>query len=245
MQKIARLPEALTGEIHHRPIVGLLAVLVLLVHLWVVVLLLQPAEEDKTAKPIKVMEVALVKEPTPKKEDEPPAPPKVVPPKKKAITPPPVKKKTPIVPKQVERPKLKPQKLGDEQSVIPSPSKPLEKPTVSAPQSAVVNKPVTKSGNGEAKAKGINSGVVELGCPKPNYPNRAMSRHIEGSVKITLTISASGTVASASVAVAQPPGIFDDAALDAAKRCKFKPKMVNGVPVQLKTSKTFRFSLIN
>ena len=246
VQKLSHLLVALTGEIHHRPILGLLGVLVLLVHLSVVLLLLQPTGQEKLAKPIKIMEVALVKEPTPKTEDTPPAPPKttppkVVPPKKKAVVPSPVKKKTP--PKPVEQPKLKPQKVGDEQ--ISMPTQPSFSKPPSASPSVAVSKPANKSGNGEAKSKGVNSGVVELGCPKPKYPNRAMSRHIEGSVKIALTISATGTVTNASVASAQPVGIFDDVALEAAKRCKFKPKMVNGNPVQLTTSKSFRFSLEN
>ena len=62
MQNISRLLVALTGEIHHRAIVGLLAVLVLLVHFWVVILLLKPTDNEKPIKPKILMEVALVKE---------------------------------------------------------------------------------------------------------------------------------------------------------------------------------------
>jgi len=57
--------EALTGEINHRSIAGLLAVLVLLLHFWLVLLLLQPSDEDKKNKPLKVMEVVLVAKPKP------------------------------------------------------------------------------------------------------------------------------------------------------------------------------------
>lgn len=256
MQKISYLLEALTVEIHHRPIVGLLAVLVLLVHLWVVVLLLQPTGKDNVAKPIKVMEVALVTEPKPepKKEAEPPATPKaapakIVPPKKKPVTPP-IKKKVPNIPKQVERPKIKEQKVGVEQIPVPvqaTPTEALQKPQKSMPtlQSVAAPMPVAKPGNGKGKSQGVNSGVVELGCPKPKYPMRAMSRHIEGSVKIELTIGTTGSVTEAQVVSAQPPGIFDEVALDAARKCKFKPKIVNGTPVQLKIPKPFRFTLTN
>ncbi len=253
MQKISRLLDALTGEIHHRPIIVLIAVLVLLMHLWMVAFLLQPTDRDKPATPTKIMEVALVTQPTPRPEITPPAPPKpappkVVPTKKKAVIPP-VKKKV-AIPKPVEQLRLKPQKMGAEPIPIPaqpSISKSVEKPSapVSKPQSAVANEAVANSGNGEAKSKGVNSGVVELGCPKPKYPMRATTRHIEGWVKIEMVIGTSGTVTSASVAGGQPSGIFDDAALDAAKRCKFKPKMTDGIRVQLKTAKTFRFTLIN
>jgi periplasmic protein TonB len=254
VKKQASLLEVLTAEISHHPILGLLAVLVLLVHSWVVVLLLRPTDQDKVAKPLKIMEVALVTKIIPEKKAEPPAPPKpapakIVPPKKKPVTPP-VKKKAPIIPKQVDQPKIKEQKFGDEKMSIPvqaSPSVAVQKPQQSAStsKSTVDSRPVAKSGNADSKSKGANSGVVELGCPKPNYPNRAMSRHIEGWVKIELTIGTAGTVTNASVAGAQPSGIFDDAALTAAKRCRFKPKIVNGNPVQLRTSKTFRFSLTN
>ena len=44
---------------------------------------------------------------------------------------------------------------------------------------------------------------------------------------------------------AQPPGIFDDAALDATKKCKFKPKLVNGLAVTQKGIKKSTFKLSN
>ncbi len=245
MQKISRLFEALTGEIHHRPIVGLLAILVLLLHLWGVVLLLQPTENENVTEPLKVMEVSLLSESSPKAEAAPPAPPKKIPPKKKAVKPP-VKKKEPVIHKQGEIPKQLP--ITDEQkSTQPSPSESVQKPETPASlsQSAAVNKPVAKPGNGEAKSKGVNSGIVELGCPKPKYPMRAMSRHIEGWVKIEVIVSATGTVTSANVIGEQPPGIFDEAALDATKKCKFKPKIVNGIAVTQRGSKVSRFKIAN
>jgi periplasmic protein TonB len=228
-----------------------LAVLVLLLHLWVVVLLLQPTETENVTDPLKVMEVALLSEPSPKaaatQQPAPPkpAPPKKIPPKKKAVKPP-VKKKEPVIHKQGEIPK--PQPVTDEQKPTqPSPSESVKKSEtpVSAWQSAAVNKPVAKPGNGNAISKGVNSGIVELGCPKPKYPMRAMSRHIEGWVKIEVTISTAGTVTNAVVANAQPPGIFDDAALDATKKCKFKPKLVNGLAVTQKGIKKSTFKLTN
>jgi periplasmic protein TonB len=241
VQKISRLFEALTGEIHHRPIVGLLAILVLLLHLWVVVLLLQPTENENVTEPLKVMEVALLSESSPKAEAAPPAPPKKIPPKKKVVKPP-VKKKEPVIHKQGEIPK--PQPVTDEQkSTEPSPSESVQKlvtPT-SPSQSAAVNKPAAKPGKGEA----VNSGIVELGCPKPKYPMRAMSRHIEGWVKIEVIVSATGTVTSANVIGEQPPGIFDEAALEATKKCKFKPKIVNGIAVTQRGSKVSRFKIAN
>ena len=241
MQKISRLFEALTGEINHRPIVGLLTVLVLLLHFLVAVWLLQATEPDNVTKPLEVMEVALLSEPSPKAEAAPPAPPKKVPPKKKAVKPP--IKKEPVIQKKVERPK--PQPVTDEPiPAQPSPSDDVQKSENPVLESTSANK-ATKTNNGEARSKAVNSGIVELGCPRPKYPMRAMSRHIEGWVKIELIISATGTVANAKVVGAQPPGIFDDAALDATQKCKFKPKIVNGTAVTQSGSKVSRFKITN
>lgn len=250
MKKNSSLFETLTDEISHHPIVVLLAIFVVLMHLWVVVKLLQPTDADKVPEQIKIMEVALVTEVKPKVESAPPAPakpnpPKKEPPKKKAVKPP-VKQKEPIVHKQGDIPK--PKLVSNEQKpTLLSPSIPVqikETPSTSAPSNASKTaKPVTKSGNGQTQ--GANSGIVELGCPKPKYPARAMSRHIEGWVKIEVTISTAGTVSNAIVASAQPPGIFDDAALNATKGCRFKPKLVNGLAVTQKGIKKSTFKLSN
>jgi protein TonB len=240
VQKISRLFEALTGEINHRPIVGLLTVLVVLLHLLAVVWLLQPTEPDNVTKPLKVMEVALISEPSPKAEIAPPAPPKKVPPKKKAVKPP--VKKEPVINKKVERPK--PQLVADEPSPVqPSPSDSVQKSETSVSSTASTNKS-TKTGNGEAPTKAVSSGVVPLLRVKPKYPMRAASRHIEGWVKIEFTVSPTGTVTNANVVGASPSGIFDEAALDAIKKWKFKQKIVNGNAVTQRAVQVLKFTLL-
>jgi periplasmic protein TonB len=253
VKKNSSLFETLTDEISHHPIVGLLAIFVVLMHLWVVVKLLQPTDADKVPEQIKIMEVALVTEVKPKVESAPakPNPPKKEPPKKKAVKPPinkpPVKQKEQIIHKQGDIPK--PKMVTNEQvptPPVPSIDSPKKPPVLAGTPSNTTkdsNKPAQKPGNG--KAQGANSGIVELGCPKPKYPARAMSRHIEGWVKIEVTISTAGTVTNAAVASAQPPGIFDDAALNATKGCRFKPKLVNGLAVTQKGIKKSTFKLSN
>ncbi len=243
------LIEVLTGEIHHRSIAGLLTVLVLLLHAWVVILLLQPNESDDHPKPLKIMEVALVSEPKPIAEPAPPAPkppPKIIPPKKKEIKPQP-KKKPLIIHKEGEilKPKEVTEKPVVEQLAPPVIVQKTEVPPVLTAQTTVARKPVAKPGNGDANSKGRDSGVVELGCPKPKYPARALSRHINGWVKIELSISTTGSVTNARVVDAQPSGIFDDAAMAAVKQCRFKPKMVNGVAVTQVATKKSTFNLSN
>lgn len=248
MAKKSSLFEALTGEINHRSFVGLLTIVVLLLHLWLVLLLLQPTEEDKENKPLKVMEVALLSEPSQKAEvasaaPSPPAPPKKVTPKKKAVKPP-IKKKEPVIEKRVERPKPEPVK-DTIPSAQPSPSDTaLKTQTPVSGAQSVVKKPVGKPGNGEAKTNSVSSGVVPLLRVEPKYPMRAASRHIEGWVKIEFTVSPAGSVTNASVVGAQPAGIFDDAALDAIKKWKFKQKIVDGNAVAQRAVQVLKFRLL-
>ena len=254
MKKNASIYETLTDEISYHPLLGLLTILIVLIHLWIVVKLLQPTEEEaKSPEQLKVMEVALVTEikPKPKTEPSPPAPakstpPKKEPPKKKTVEPP-VKKKIPVVHKEGELPK--PKMVTKELTpALPMPSMTevkKEKSDTSSP--AFVSKSTAKAASnaGTGQAQGVNSGVVELGCPKPKYPMRAMSRHIEGWVKIEMTINTDGSVSNARVAGSEPPGIFDEAALAAIKNCKFKPKMVNGKAVAQRGVKKSTFRLTN
>ena len=67
----------------------------------------------------------------------------------------------------------------------------------------------------------------------PRYPRRAVQRSIEGYVIVKFTVDARGRVVNPIVIEAEPRSVFDEAALDAVLRFKYKPKVVNGeaVPV--------------
>jgi len=67
----------------------------------------------------------------------------------------------------------------------------------------------------------------------PVYPRRALSRGIEGYVIVEFTVTKSGTVTAPSVVSAKPEGIFDRAAMDAALKFKYKPRVVNGEAVEV------------
>ncbi len=66
---------------------------------------------------------------------------------------------------------------------------------------------------------------------QPMYPRRAAERGVEGYVLIEFTVTALGTVENPVVIEAEPPGYFERAALNAAKKFKYKPKVVNGEPI--------------
>lgn len=68
---------------------------------------------------------------------------------------------------------------------------------------------------------------------QPIYPRRAQQRGIEGYVIVEFTVSKLGTVVNPKVVKAEPANIFDNAALQAAAKFKYKPRVVNGEPVEV------------
>lgn len=60
------------------------------------------------------------------------------------------------------------------------------------------------------------------------YPRRAQSRGIEGFVVVEFTVSKTGAVTNPIVVHAEPEGVFDQAALDAVIKFKYKPRVVDG-----------------
>jgi len=67
----------------------------------------------------------------------------------------------------------------------------------------------------------------------PIYPRRAQSRGIEGYVIVEFTVSKNGSVKNPQVVEAKPEGIFDRAAMDAALKFKYKPRVVDGVAMEV------------
>ena len=65
------------------------------------------------------------------------------------------------------------------------------------------------------------------------YPRRALQRGIEGFVIVEFTVTTSGSVRDPVVVEANPAGIFEQAAMDAALKFKYKPRVVNGVATEV------------
>ena len=66
----------------------------------------------------------------------------------------------------------------------------------------------------------------------PDYPPRALSRGLEGWVRVQFTITPTGTVKDATVVEAEPRGMFEDAALKAIARWRYNPRVEGGVAVE-------------
>jgi len=68
----------------------------------------------------------------------------------------------------------------------------------------------------------------------PIYPRRAQERNIEGWVILELTVTETGAVRDPRVISCEPSDIFNKAALSAALKFKYKPRVVNGKPIEVR-----------
>jgi protein TonB len=79
---------------------------------------------------------------------------------------------------------------------------------------------------------------------EPTYPMRALSRGIEGYCLVEYTVTAAGTVKDVVVIEADPPGIFDRVSIEAALKFKYRPRVVNGQPIEVRGVRNiFRYKL--
>lgn len=85
--------------------------------------------------------------------------------------------------------------------------------------------------------------VVPLVRIPPNYPRVAQRRGIEGVVTVAFTITRDGRVKDPVVVSANPENVFDNAAMTAILKWKFKPKVVDGEPVERRATQEIEFKL--
>ena len=78
---------------------------------------------------------------------------------------------------------------------------------------------------------------------EPKYPRKAAKSRIEGWVKVEFTITAKGAVTDAVVIDSRPRRTFDRSAVQSVRKWRFKPRVVDGRPVQRKASQVIEFKL--
>ena len=94
-----------------------------------------------------------------------------------------------------------------------------------------------------APAPALDDEVVPLVRIPPKYPRAAARRGIEGVVTVSFTITKEGTVRDPVVVKATPENVFDKEALKAILKWKFKPKLVDGQPVERQATQEIEFKL--
>ena len=65
------------------------------------------------------------------------------------------------------------------------------------------------------------------------YPRRALQRGIEGFVDVEFIVTKQGSVRDPKIIQASPEGIFEQAAIDATLKYKYKPRVVNGEAMEV------------
>jgi protein TonB len=79
---------------------------------------------------------------------------------------------------------------------------------------------------------GADRDAVPLVRIEPDYPMQARQRGQEGWVVLEFTISTAGTVKDVEVVASEPGSVFDRAAVQAVRKWKYNPKVVDGKPVE-------------
>lgn len=150
-----------------------------------------------------------------------------------------------------ERPQLEPEPMPEEAP----PSKPelrqtsLAKPQIRAPNISfsVPDVPLALAGPyiGPVRQGTPDRDFMVVSRMPPQYPYRAQRRGIEGWVKVSLLITEQGTVQDVVVVEAKPEGVFDNAAIQAVMKWKFKPRIQHGQVVAVRAEQVVTFKLDN
>jgi protein TonB len=78
----------------------------------------------------------------------------------------------------------------------------------------------------------------------PAYPMIARTRGIEGYCIVEYTVTSAGTTKDVVVIEAEPKGIFDKASIEAALKFKYRPRVVNGEPIEVRGVRNiFRYQM--
>jgi len=100
-----------------------------------------------------------------------------------------------------------------------------------------------------ANSKGLDhpaalaASLKRLRAPSPEYPAAAVAQRLVGSVTLEYTVDTSGETRDVHVVEATPPGVFDQAAINAVKHWRYAPPLLNGAAVEVPLRTRIRFEL--
>lgn len=92
----------------------------------------------------------------------------------------------------------------------------------------------TSHGDGDAVA------IVQVA---PRWPREALIQGIEGWVRVEFIIRTDGSVANPRVIESEPGRLFDQSAIRAIQRWSFRPRVVDGRPVERTATQVIEFRL--
>ena len=147
-----------------------------------------------------------------------------------------IKPKKPTPPKEPPPPP----KLIVEKQAKPTVNKiKIEIPNIDLPTIAGGG-PFLGNWQGNPLAEGDVLPIVRI---DPQWPREALAKGIEGYVVVEVTIASDGSVRGASIIESVPKRMFDRNVIRAVLKWKFKPRIINGVPVERKAVQTLEFKI--
>lgn len=115
---------------------------------------------------------------------------------------------------------------------VPPPTTPPAPPRVETPK---VTPPARIRVGGNVQR------AMQLSAPAPIYPQLAKAQRVQGTVKLQAVISREGTIEQLAVLSGNP--LLIGAAMDAVKKWRYKPTLLNGEPVEVVTQIDVNFTL--
>jgi protein TonB len=148
-------------------------------------------------------------------------------------------RRKPVKPKPPKEPPPPPKLIVNKQ-VKPTLNKvKMEIPDIDLPTIAGGG-PFLGNWEGNPLAEGDVLPIVRI---DPQWPRKALVEGIEGYVVVEVTIASDGSVRGVVVVESVPTRVFDRNVIRAVLKWKFKPRIVNGVPVERKAMQTLEFTL--
>ena len=112
---------------------------------------------------------------------------------------------------------------------------------VPVPAPAAMEMDLDVAGLGLVASDGDYLPIVKIA---PAYPMAARNRGLEGHCLVEYTVTPAGTVKNVVVVESEPRGIFDRVSIEAALKFKYRPRVVNGEPIEVRGVRNlFRYVL--
>lgn len=132
--------------------------------------------------------------------------------------------------------------ISSDTAAASSPALSMNLPSLNLPISNTGGPFLGSPGSGGGIA-GFDSDVIPVVQVAPVYPRAAKQAKIQGSVTLSIVIRPDGSVAKAKVIEAKPKRLFNDSAVQAILKWKFRPKIVDGQAVAQDATQTIEFTL--
>ncbi len=144
-------------------------------------------------------------------------------------------RRLPQKPKEIQTPPTTP-KLNTQPNTPQKPKLSIPQQSLKLPKSILNKNSFSIFGNDAVHSYG-DSEVTPIVRIEPNYPRKAAIIGAEGFVILQFDITAFGTITNISILQSSPPQIFNNSAIRALQKWKYKPKIVNNKPVMQKNLK--------